>query len=122
MEEIEPEITKAMLIRAKKLALRTGKWYRLHPTERIILSLSCKILTRVKSSALKKIILKIFEKISEKLILSFKAIAIGYQIAKRRVEQAIKLGYYKALDWLRDFSYMWYLGWSHINTPKIYQV
>ena len=120
MELVEPEITRDLLIRARRLALRNGRWFRLHPAERAVLTLSCRVLTRVRSATLKQVILKILEKISERLLLAWRVVSIGYEVARRRAEQAVKLGYYKALDWLRDFGYIWYLGWSYISEPLTY--
>ena len=121
MTQIDIEITKDLLIRARKIALRNGKWYKLHPMERAVLLLSSKILTRIKSQVLKEIIIKILEKISRSLLLKWKILQIGLELAKKRVEQAIKLGNYKARDWLRDFAYIWYLGWSYLHTSPIYR-
>jgi len=121
MNTIEPEITKNLLIKAKKTALRNGKWFKLHPAERAVISLSCKLLTKIRSKTLKEIIIKILEKISKSLLLSWKIVSIGYEITKKRVEQALKLSHYKAVDWLKDFSYIWYSGWNYINTPPMYK-
>ena len=121
MDCIEPEITKDLLVRARRLALRNGRWFRLHPAERAVLTLSCRVLTRVRSRALREVIVKILEKVSERLLLAWRVVSIGYEIARRRAEQAIKLGCRRALDWLRDFGYVWYLGWSYINAPPMYR-
>ena len=121
MDCVEPEITRDLLLRARRLALRNGRWFRLHPAERAVLTLSCRVLTRVRSRALREIIVKILEKISERLLICWRVVSIGYEIARSRVEQAIKLGHGGALDWLRDFGYIWYLGWSHINAPPMYR-
>jgi len=121
MNLVDAEITKEMLLKARKIALRNGKWYKLHPMERAVLTLASKVLTRVKSKTLKEIIIKTLEKISESLLLKWKVLYIGMQLARRRVEQAIKLGNYKAKDWLKDFGYIWYLGWSYLFTSPIYK-
>jgi len=65
--------------------------------------------------------LKIFEKINPKLTLKMKALMIGLGIAKRRVEQALMIGYEKASSWLKDLNYILYLGLSYMNTPLIYR-
>jgi len=121
MDITELEITKELLIKARKIALRNGRWFKLHPAERTVLFLSCKILTKIRSKILKEVIIKILEKISDSLLLHWKVFIIGYELAKKRVEQAVKLGYYRAKDWLNDFSYIWYLGWSYMTTPAMYR-
>ena len=47
--------------------------------------------------------------------------SIGLSILRRRVEQAIKLGYEKAIEWLDDIDLAVYLGISYLNTSLIYQ-
>lgn len=111
-----------MIRNALKLAWRTGKYFKLHPAERAILWLASKIVTRVKSETLKELLLKIFDKISHKLTLKIKAYMIGIEIAKRHIEIALKFGYVKAIKWLKDPTYIFYLGISYLNTSPIYQV
>ena len=117
----EVYITQSHIRNALRIALRTGKYFKLHPTERAILLLASRIVVRVRSQTLRDILLKIFEKISDKLTLKIKAYLIGLEIAHRRVEQALALGYRRALEWLRDLNYILYLGLSYLNTPPLYQ-
>ena len=121
MSSIDIEITRDLLLKAKRKALRNGKWFKLHPIERAVLTLASKVLTRIKSETLKEVIVKALEKISESLLLKWKVLSIGMELARRRVEQAVKLGNYRAKDWLRDFGYIWYLGWSYLFTSPIYK-
>jgi len=114
---LTPEIISATY----KRALRTGKYWKLRPEERVILRLSARILSKIKSKTLKEILLKIIEKISPKLARKIKAIEIGFEILKKRVEQALMLGYTKAKEWLKDTNYAFYLGISYLNTPPIYK-
>jgi len=104
------------------MALRTGKFFKLHPDERAILTISARIVSLVKSQTLREVLLKIFDKISSKLTLKIRAFMIGLEIIKRRVEQALALGYVKAKSWLKDVNYILYLGFSHLNTPPICQM
>ena len=121
MNQYDLIITKEVLIRAKRIALRSGKWFKLSPVERLVLSLSIKVVSRVKSKTLKEILMKILDKISSSLLFKFKILSIGLEIAKKRVEQAIKLGYKRARNWIKDINYIWYLGISYINTSPIYK-
>ena len=114
-------ITQETIRTALRLAWRTGKYFKLHPAERALLWIASKTVTRVKSQTLRELLLKIFDKISHKLTLKIKAYMIGLEIAKKRVEQALMFGYNKAKSWLRDTSYILYLGFSYLNTPPIYQ-
>lgn len=110
-----------MILRAKKVALRNGKWFKLHPDERIIINLTIKTLSFIKSSILIKILLKIFEKISGKLTYLYKVYMIGLQIAKTRMKQAYKIGYRKVENLLKDIKYIFYLGATYIYTPQYYK-
>ena len=120
MNYAELEITRELLIKAKKIALRNGRWFKLHPIEKAVLTLTSRVVARIRSRVLKKIIINILEKISISLIIKFKVLTLGSEIAKKRVKQAIKLGYHKAKDWLEEFDYIWYLGWSQVNEPVQY--
>jgi len=113
MLHTEPEITRDLLIRAKRIALRTGKWFRLHPVDRAVLTLSIRVVSRVRSPALRGVIVRVLNKISDALALKLVALRLGYELAKRRVRQAVMLGHSKASEWLRDLSYVWYLGFTH---------
>ncbi|RLJ03029.1 MAG: hypothetical protein DRP08_04025, partial [Candidatus Aenigmatarchaeota archaeon] len=89
-QQTHPTITRELILTAYKRALRTGKYFKLHPTERVILYLSTRILTLIKSPQLIEIIMKILDKVDEKLTLKIKAYQIGLQIAKKRIQQAIQ--------------------------------
>ena len=118
----KPKIDVQLIARAKTIAIRTGKWFKLHPAERILIDLTIKTLKHIRSQTLIQLILKILDKISPKITYIYKAYQIGLEIAKKRVEQALKLGYIKAKKWLKDINYIIYLGVSYLNTSPIYQI
>ena len=115
-------ITRKTILTAYKFALRTGKLFRLNPCERAILTISAKIVDNVKSQTLREILLKIFDKISSKLTLKIKAFIIGLELVKKRIEQALMLGYENAKSWLKDVNYILYLGFSYLSAPPIYRL
>jgi len=115
------EIRRETLIKAKRIALRSGKWFRLNPIERLLITLSIKTLKKVRSEVLKSIILKILEKISPNLTFKLKIIQIGLEIVKKRIEQAIILGYRRVEELATDINYIMYLGHSYMNMPSIYR-
>ena len=63
-----------------------GRWFKLHPDERILINLTIKTLNFIKSSIFIKTLLKIFEKISEKLSYLYEVYIIRLQIAKIRMK------------------------------------
>jgi len=115
-------ITQGQIRNALKIALRTGKYFKLNPLERATLHLTSRLVKIVKSQTLKEILLKIFEKISPKLTLKIRAFLIGLELAKKRVKQALMLGYKKAIFWLKDLNYIMYLGFMQITAPPIYRI
>ena len=48
------------------------------------------------------------------------ALALGMRVVEQRVRQALSLGYYQALEWLKDISLAVRVGLSLLNTPKAY--
>ena len=115
----KPQITCQQLLRAKIIAIRTGKWFKLHPIERLLMDLTIKSLNYIRSQTLIQIILKILDKISPRITYMYKAYQIGLEIAKKRVEQAFNFGCKKAILWLEDTGYIIFLGISYLNTSSI---
>ena len=115
---IDIEITPSLVDSVYRRALRNRTYFKLHPDERAILYLARR-LSRISSPTLKEILLRIFEKIESYLISRYKVLSIGLSILKKRVEQAFKLGYEKAVEWLDDINMAIYLGVSYLNTSPI---
>jgi hypothetical protein len=42
------------------------------------------------------------------------------RVVEQRVRQALSLGYYQALEWLKDISLAVRVGLSLLNTPRAY--
>jgi len=120
LDSIDIEITPSLVDSVYRRALRNRTYFKLHPDERAILYLSRR-LPRINSLTLKGILLKIFEKIESYIVSRYRVLSIGLSILRRRVEQAIRLGYEKAVEWLDDIDMAIYLGISYLNTSPIYQ-
>jgi hypothetical protein len=104
---------------AYKRALRTGLYWRLSPEERAILRLSCSF-SMIKSPTLVPILFRIISQVLPSLARMAQALALGTRVVEQRVRQALSLGYYQALEWLKDISYALRVGLSLLNTPKAY--
>jgi len=104
---------------AYKRALRTGLYWRLSPEERAILRLSCSF-SMIKSPTLVPILFRIISQVLPSLARMAQALALGMRVVEQRVRQALSLGYYQALEWLKDISYALRVGLSLLNTPKAY--
>jgi len=104
---------------AYKRALRTGLYWRLSPEERAILRLSCSF-SLIKSPTLVPILFRIISIVLPSLARMAQALALGTRVVEQRVRQALSLGYYQALEWLKDISLAVRVGLSLLNTPKAY--
>jgi hypothetical protein len=104
---------------AYKRALRTGLFWRLSPEERAILRLSCSF-SMIKSPTLVPILFRIIARVLPSLAAKARALALGMRVVEERVRQAFSLGYYQALEWLKDISLALRVGLSLLNTPRAY--
>ena len=118
--DIDMDITPSLVDSVYRRALRNRTYFKLHPDERAILYLARR-LPKIRNRTLKSILLRIFEKIESYIISRYRVLSIGLSILRRRVEQAIKLGYEKAIEWLDDIDLAVYLGISYLNTSPIYR-
>jgi len=119
--DIDVEVTPSLVDSVYRRSLRNRTYFKLHPDERAILYLARR-LSRINSPTLKKILLRIFEKVESYIISRYRVLSIGLSILRKRVEQAVKLGYEKAIEWLDDINMAMYLGISYLNTLPIYQI
>ena len=120
LDNIDIEVTPSLVDSVYRRSLRNRTYFKLHPDERAILYLTRR-LSRISSPTLKEILLRIFEKIESYLVSRYRVLSIGLSILRRRVEQAIRLGYEKAVEWLDDIDMAIYLGISYLNTSPIYR-
>jgi len=104
---------------AYKRALRTGLYWRLSPEERAILRLSCSF-SLIRSPTLVPTLFKVISQVLPSLAAKARALALGMWVVEQRVRQALSLGYYQALEWLKDISLALRVGLSLLNTPKAY--
>ena len=104
---------------AYKRSLRTGLFWRLSPEERAILKISSTF-SVIRSPTLIPILYRIISIVLPSLARGAQALALGMRVVEERVKQALSLGYYQALEWLKDISYALRVGLSLLNTPKAY--
>ena len=115
---IDIEVTPSLVDSVYRRSLRNRTYFKLHPDEKAILYLARR-LPRINSLTLKSILLKIFEKIESYIVFRYRVLSIGLSILRRKVEQAIRLGYERAIEWLDDIDLAIYLGVSYLNTSPI---
>jgi hypothetical protein len=94
-------------------------YWRLSPEERAILRISC-LFSVIRSPTLLPILYRIITLVLPSLARRAQALALGMRVVEERVRQALSLGYYQALEWLKDISFAMRVGLSLLNTPKTY--
>jgi hypothetical protein len=114
-------LNKSLLIKIKHKALRLKIWYRLNNIERTIIDLTIKCVYKIKSIKLKNIILKILNKIKE--IFENKFLNKIYENGLKEVVNIVKIAYSwgnkESLEWIKDKSFIFYLGIEKMNIPNI---
>jgi hypothetical protein len=113
-------LTKEGLVFLKRRALRSKAWFRLDRLERAVVNLTIKVVDRVRSSTLARIILGIVDKLRRwiKPSLEETALSIGRPLAYRAARVAEAWGNREAKEWLKDLGFIIYLGMSWLNTPR----
>jgi len=120
LASIAPACIDGSTVRAAyKRSLRTGLYWRLSPEERAILKLSCSF-SVIKSPTLVPTLFKIVSRVLPSLARRAQALALGMRVVEERVKQALSLGYYQALEWLKDISFAMRVGLSLMSVPKAY--
>ena len=89
------------------------------PEERAILKLSCSF-SVIRSPTLARILFRIVSRVLPSLAIKAQALALGLKVVEERVRQALSMGYYRALEWLRDISFAMRVGLSLMNVPEAY--
>ena len=120
LASLAPACIDGSTVRASyKRALRTGLYWRLSPEERAILKLSCSF-SVIRSPTLAQTLFRIISIVLPSLAVKAQALALGLKVVEERVRQALSMGYYQALEWLKDISFAMRVGLSLLNTPKAY--
>ena len=113
----------SLLVRLKALSLRRGIGHRtLNRIERIQVWLTLRLVKRVRSPSLAKVLDGIVGKLLSSLqnrVLS-RALSIGTSIASKYSSLARDWGYEKAEGWVRDKQFALFLGLMYVNsTPSV---
>ena len=96
----------------KRKALRRKVWFKaLNRMERALIDLVIKVVERVRSPKLAKIVARILEKLSEALKSRIEKLmeTVGRSIARKHAECAYFWGYKDALKWAEDTDFIRYL-------------
>jgi hypothetical protein len=118
------ELTNHLLLKIKRKAIRLKAWYRLNNIERTIIDLTIKCVDKIKSKELKNVILKILNKIKE--IFENDFLNKIYENGLKEIIKIIKIAYSwgnkNSLNWIKDKSFIFYLGIKNIYIPNIWRI
>jgi hypothetical protein len=111
-------LDKAQLLKLRTKAMRSGMWFKaLQRIDRVLVNLTIKVATNVRSFTLAKSILTITRKLGELLEtkLSRTVRAIGFPIARKISMFAQKWGNKSAKEWVSDMGFVQYLAIMNIS-------
>jgi hypothetical protein len=114
----------AQLIKLKLKAIRAGVWFRSLPKiDRVLVDLTIKVASNIRSFTLAKNILAVTSKLEEflesSLLRAFRA--VGLPLAQKLSSIAQKWGNTSAQNWATNISFIKFLAVMHINEPKSFK-
>ena len=117
-------LNKAQLMKWKLKAMRAGVWFRVLPRiDRVLIDLTIKVASNVRSTTLAKNILSIKRKLEgyleSSLLRAFRE--VGLPLAQKLSLVAQKWGHKLAERWASDSSFVKFLAVMHINEPKTFK-
>jgi len=118
-------LSKSMLANLRVRALRGRFWFKvLTRLERGILDLTIKVVDRVRSPLLTRILQGIVDKLVEALEGKIRRLmaTVGKQIAEKISFIACSWGRKTAKKWVEDFGFIKFLTIMHVNDPKTFKV
>ena len=108
------------IIKVKNIALRKGVWYKaLNRIERACIDLVIKVVEKVRSFSLKKVLFSILNKLKVALESPVQRLMreIGAALVFKLSKIALEWGNKSALVWAKDVCFMRFLTITRINAP-----
>lgn len=116
-------LTKSALGKIRIRAIRRGIWFKvLNRLERASIDLTIKVVERVRSSVLTKILTSIVEKLSEAMESRVARMMrdVGSNLARKMSLIAQKWGNKSAVKWKTDFDFIQYLTVMSMNASPMF--
>lgn len=113
-------LTRNELVNLKAKAIRRGIWFRvLSKTERACIELTIKIVDKVRSHLLAKVLASIIRKLLDamKSRIVHAMEQIGCSIVQKLSQIALNWGNISAMQWMKNRSFIQYLTVMHMNAP-----
>jgi hypothetical protein len=111
------------LARIRAMAIRRGNWYRtLSKTERALLDLTIRVVRKIRSFVLSRILASIIEKLQIKTECNITVLFhnVGQPLAEKISRIAHKWGNTSAESWSANSSFAQFLAIMHINEPSLF--
>lgn len=121
----ELSLCRTELAKIKKKALRHGIWFKiLSRTERIQMDLTVKVVDKVKSILLAKVLRSIIVRLFDAMESQVKRLMreVGTNLAHKISEIGKKLGCKSAENWANDQKFIKFLTITYMNTPRLYKI
>jgi hypothetical protein len=113
-------LTRNELVNLRAKAIRRGIWFKvLSKTERACIELTIKIVNKVRSHLLAKVLTSIIQKLlgAMKSRIVHAMEEIGCSIAQKLSQIALSWGNISAAQWVKNHSFIQYLTVMHMNAP-----
>lgn len=117
-------ITRSKLVNLRVKAIRRGIWFKvLSKTERAYVELTIKIVDKVRSHLLAKVLASIIRKLlgAMKSRIARVMEEVGCSVARKLSRIALNWGNMSATQWMKNHRFIRYLAIMHINTPPTFK-
>lgn len=117
-------LTRDGLARLRLKALRRGLWFRkLNGDERMLMSLVIRVVERVRSLTLAKLVSSAVKKLLEAMESEVVRVmrTVGRQLAQKLSGIAKSWGNESAVGWAEERGFIQYLAVSYMNTPAMFK-
>lgn len=112
------------LAKIKRKALRRGVWFRLlSRAERAIMDLTIKVVEKIRSFTLAKVVSQIVMKLLDSMESKVARLIseVGPALAQKLSITAQKWGNQSAINWIEDPGFRQYLAVMYHNTPSVFK-
>ena len=117
-------LEKNELVKIRTMAMRRGVWFRvLSRGERAQVELTMRIVKRIRSFFLAKVLTRIVEKLLDAMESQVVRLTreVGSALAQKLCDIAQNWGNSSALEWIADPGFRRYLAVMYINTPSVFK-
>ena len=125
INKIQTPLTRSGLAKIKTKAIRRGLWFKvLSKAERAYMQLLMKLVERVRSLLVAKVVASIMEKLLDAMESKVKRVMreVGRPLAHKLSRVALSWGNSSATQWAKDINFVQYLAIMRINMSPIFKL